>query len=282
MTLLREVIERPLDGGYAEAAARRARGQHRRRGLVERVVIALLAAVLGFVAVWAARELRAPAPATGDARALLITEIEVRSQQRVDLQTDHAELVDRIAALQAEAVHLASDIDGELLQRQEMLAGTSRIRGPGLLITLDDSRDAQAGLEGSEGGMVLDRDLQAIVNGLWASGAEAIAINGQRLTSISAIRSAGPALLVDLVPLQRPYLVEAVGDGDQMRAEIAASSVGAYIHDLRENYGITVEIETSAKLELAGSPARTLRHAQQATEATLDPQRSRGSTGGVD
>ena len=48
---------------------------------------------------------------------------------------------------------------------------------------------------------MLDRDLQVIVNGLWAAGAEAIAVNGQRLTACSAIRSAGEAILVDFRPL---------------------------------------------------------------------------------
>jgi uncharacterized protein YlxW (UPF0749 family) len=61
-------------------------------------------------------------------------------------------------------------------------------------------------------GRVRDADLQDVVNGLWAAGAEAVAVDGQRLTALSAIRSAGESVLVDLRPLSPPYTVEAVGD----------------------------------------------------------------------
>ena len=56
-------------------------------------------------------------------------------------------------------------------------------------------------------GRVLDRDLQELVNGLWAAGAEAVSVDGQRLTARTAIRSAGEAVLVDFRPLSPPYVV---------------------------------------------------------------------------
>ena len=68
---------------------------------------------------------------------------------------------------------------------------------------------------------VQDVDLQVVVNGLWAAGAEAIAVNGHRLTSMTAIRSAGDAVLVDLVPLSSPYKVDAIGDPVAMQPALA-------------------------------------------------------------
>ena len=56
-------------------------------------------------------------------------------------------------------------------------------------------------------------DLQNVANALWAAGAEAIAINGQRLTATSTIRAAGNAILVDFRPVTSPYEVSAIGPG---------------------------------------------------------------------
>jgi uncharacterized protein YlxW (UPF0749 family) len=105
---------------------------------------------------------------------------------------------------------------------------------------------------------VLDRDLQTVVNGLWAAGAEAISVNGQRLTALSAIRSAGEAILVDFRPLTPPYVVSAVGDADALRAGFASGSAGPYLHALEDNYGITSSIDSVSSLSLPASSGLTL------------------------
>lgn len=282
MTLLREVIERPLDGGYAEAARRRASGEQPAAGPTGRILIVLVAAALGFSAVWAARELRAPVPTAGDARILLIDEITARSEQRETLSRDNAELAESITALQNAALELESDVDLETRSREEIQAGAARLRGPGLVITLDDSRDAQAGLPGADNGRVQDIDLQVVVNGLWAAGAEAISINGQRLTSVSAIRSAGSAILVDLVPLSRPYLVEVIGDADLIEADLARLHAGGHLHALRESFGIAVDIVRLDEIEIPATSARSLRFAAPAQDEIADGRSSApGSVGGV-
>ena len=63
-----------------------------------------------------------------------------------------------------------------------------------------------------------------MVNGLWAAGAEAVAVNGQRLTALSAIRSAGDAILVDYRPLTRPYVVVAIGDPRTLQSRFVAGA----------------------------------------------------------
>src|SRR5690625_7345434 len=93
----------------------------------------------------------------------------------------------------------------------------------------------------SDPGRVQDLDLQVLANALWSSGAEAVAINGHRLSSVSAIRSAGPAILVDLAPLARPYVVEAVGDPEDMRARMVRSTGGTHLGSLRALFGIVID-----------------------------------------
>ena len=113
-------------------------------------------------------------------------------------------------------------------------AGTLGASGPGMVITTDDAPDDQVG----SGGTILDTDLQALVNGLWTAGAEAISINGHRLTSLTAIRFAGQAITVDNVSLSPPYVVVAIGNPDTLPARLLETDGGQTWLGLQANFGI--------------------------------------------
>jgi uncharacterized protein YlxW (UPF0749 family) len=108
--------------------------------------------------------------------------------------------------------------------------------------------------------------MQRVVNGLWQSGAEAISINGQRLTALSAIRAAGDAILVDNKPLVPPYTVLAVGDGQRLSTRFQDSADGLYLHALEENYGIRTAISVEDDLRLPAAPSVIVRTAEPRTE----------------
>lgn len=273
MTLLREVLERPLDPGYAAAAQRRADGA-RSLPWWTRTVVLILAAALGLGTVWAARELRAPTPGATAARTLLVDQIEdgTRRAERAAARND--EVVGEIEALQEQSL---TGPDSTFLDRVRTLgvtAGSVRVAGPGVVISLDDSRDAREGVPGSELGLVQDLDLQVLVNALWGAGAEAIAINGHRLSTLSAIRSAGRAIIVDLAPLTRPYVVEAIGPPQELQARLARSTGGEHLATLGDVFGIAVTVETADSLTLSGSTVRTLRYAEPVPRPAAEPQGS--------
>src|SRR5690606_14290788 len=98
-------------------------------------------------------------------------------------------------------------------------------------------------------------------NGLWAAGAEAIAINGHRLTTLTAIRSAGPAILVDLAPLVAPYRIEAVGDVRTLQTEFARSRAATHLAYIMATYDITSTTRAATELSLPGAGSTTLRYA---------------------
>jgi uncharacterized protein YlxW (UPF0749 family) len=108
-----------------------------------------------------------------------------------------------------------------------------------------------------------------VANGLWAAGAEAIAVNGQRLTALTAIRSAGSAILVDLAPLTGPYVIEAVGDPGPMQTAFARTSAGQHLSTLRNTYDIESRIAAAERLELPGSSRTRLQSARPL--GTADP-----------
>jgi uncharacterized protein YlxW (UPF0749 family) len=289
MTLLREVMERPLDPGYAVAARRRAEGMSpTRRGVVLTLVLAL---VCGALTARAIAELRRPQPGAAQAKAALQQEIRRRGAALDAEQRRLDQLRAQVAQLQRQA--LARRGGNSLAQQAQLLGLLSAevpVTGPGLKITMNDAASATTGTGGTDPraatgkgeDRVLDRDLQIVVNGLWVAGAEAIAVNGQRLTARTAIRYAGQAILVDFRPLVPPYVVNAVGDPSGLQTRFAAGSAGEYLQALRDNYGVRAAIVSSANLELPGAGGFSTRfvHANSAASATPSPSASDpGSSG---
>jgi uncharacterized protein YlxW (UPF0749 family) len=284
----------PVDPAYAEAARRRAAmvagGQvtpgapgRRRSGVVVTVVLALVA---GWIATRAVGELRRPEPSQAASRAAIEREIDRRSAQ-VDVQT--AVLVQlRAEITAAQQAQLTASGDVELAARAEELAvaaGEVPVSGPGLQMTLTDATAVDTGSGAgdprttvSDDGRVLDSDVQLAVNGLWEAGAEAVSINGRRLTVLSAIRSAGEAILVDFRPLVPPYVISAIGDPSTLQSRFTAGDAAGRLQDLRNNYGMGYDLAPVAKLDLPGAGTVELRTARPVTEAPASPSSLPSST----
>lgn len=141
------------------------------------------------------------------------------------------------------------------------------MRGPGITVTLDDAATAASGSDGTTG-TVLSRDVFIVTNALWEAGAEAIAINGQRLTARSPIRFAGSAILVNYRPLVPPYRIVAIGDPDTLLARFGAGLGAAYVKSLTNNYGIRSDISTQGDVTLPGAPVPATERAHRPTEGS--------------
>ena len=268
--LLYEVMRHPLDPGYELAARDRDRDPDRRRPLSRGVVTMVLAVFLAFVTVSAVRDLRAPEPETLRLRRSLEQQIEERTRVVKERQEANATLHQAIAYRQDE--ELTQRGAAELATRMERLSvasGELPVHGPGVELTFYDAeseggdsvgglRDDPASIEGK----VVDRDLQVVVNGMWVAGAEAVSVNAQRLTALSAIRGAGQAILVDYRPLVPPYVIRAIGDPAQLQAGFAADLAGSYIQTLRNNYGITSTMDVKDTLTVPGAGEFSLHWAQ--------------------
>ncbi|MHA7620085.1 DUF881 domain-containing protein [Cellulosimicrobium cellulans] len=278
MTLLNEVMHRPLDPGYAAAAARRAAGQTPHRGRAGTVALVALAVVLGIVTTAAAVQLRAPQPGVIAARETLEQEILERQATAEELSARGAELSGEIEQLQGAALSGASADVLDSLQEEGALTGTQPVEGQGVVVTLDDTGGGLSSGATDASSLVHDSDLQRVVNALWAGGAEAVAINDQRLTGLSAIRSAGDAVLVDLQPLVGPYRVEAIGDPDAMRTSLLRSGTSDFLQLLGTQYGIRSGVTTQSRLDLPGRSAPTLFFAH-APETTVDSDAPAEETG---
>jgi uncharacterized protein YlxW (UPF0749 family) len=129
-------------------------------------------------------------------------------------------------------------------------------------ITVDDRPDARTKRQ-----VVLDEDLQRLVNGLWVAGAEAVSINGERLTALSAIRGAGEAITVNYHSLRRPYVVQAIGDPDNLPARFIESAGGSWWLNLQSVYQLRFDMTSEDSVTLPAVPTPALRHARAGTGA---------------
>ncbi|MFB7738574.1 DUF881 domain-containing protein [Streptomyces sp. NPDC056112] len=274
MSLITNVMDHSLDDGYAESAARKkAAGEsgmpktvRAKLGLAGGLVLAGLVVTVG------AAQARVAAPVVAKERQELIDRIDKETAAADELEGAVDKLRDDVNARQREALrHTGGNPQADLVS---MLAGASEVYGPGMRLVVDDAKEAGTsgggnprGTSGfSDTGRVRDRDMQRVVNGLWQSGAEAVSINGQRLTALSAIRAAGDAILVDNKPLVPPYTVLAVGEGKRLSARFQDSPDGLYLQALKDNYGIRSSISVESDLRLAAAPSVIVRTAQPSTE----------------
>ncbi|WP_369037523.1 DUF881 domain-containing protein [Streptomyces adonidis] len=274
MSLLTNVMDHSLDEGYAEAAERKkAAGDgglpkplRAKLGLAAGLVLAALVVTVG------AAQARVAAPAIAKEREELIDRIDRETEAADKLEESVDQLRDDVSARQRAA--LKSGGGSEQADLVGILSGATEVHGPGVKLVVDDAKEASSDAGGdaretsgfSDTGRVRDRDMQRVVNGLWQSGAEAIAINGQRLTALSAIRAAGDAILVDNKPLVPPYTVLAVGDGKRLSSRFQDSADGLYLAALQENFEIRTSISVESDLRLPAAPSVIVRTAQPSTE----------------
>lgn len=268
MSLLNNVMDHSLDDGYAEASARRRadgsaglpRTLKSKLGTAAGLVVAALVVTLG------AAEARISAPVVAKEREELIDRIDAETRAADTLESDVDELRSDVSERQRKALEQHGGDQGQLVA---LLAGATPVEGPGVKLIVDDAKDTDQGGGGprestgfADTGRVRDRDMQRVVNGLWESGAEAIAINGQRLTALSAIRAAGDAILVDNRPLVPPYTVLAVGDGKKLVTAFQDSADGQYLQALKESFDIRTSISDQAEVRLPAAPSLIVRTAE--------------------
>ncbi|MEW2547745.1 DUF881 domain-containing protein [Streptomyces sp. NPDC047002] len=268
MSLLTNVMDHSLDDGYAEAAARKRAGDgalprtlRAKLWLGGGLVLAALVVTLG------AAQTRHAAPVVAKERQELI--------DRVGSETRHADSLERevdglradVGRRQQAALQQHGGASGQLVS---LLAGATAVHGPGVKLVVDDAKDSVSGGDGgprenddfSDTGRVRDHDLQRVVNGLWSSGAEAVSVNDQRLTALSAIRAAGDAILVDNRPLVPPYTVLAVGDGAKLASAFRGSADGRYLASLKSDFGIRTSLSAQDDVRLPAAPSLIVRTAE--------------------
>jgi uncharacterized protein YlxW (UPF0749 family) len=159
-------------------------------------------------------------------------------QELAERQQAAAAQTDRLQILQVE------------LDRQRRLAGLTPMQGPGVRVTLDDSAVRIPPAADPNAYIIHEYDLRDIVNLLWTAGAEAIAINDERLVSTSSVYCAGSTVMVNNTRLSPPYTIRAIGNPRVLQDFLNNPS---YLKDLKEKkrlYGLDFVVQDAAGLTL--------------------------------
>jgi len=190
-------------------------------------------------------------------------------ETKESLYTEQSQLKSEITKLQdsiektqknSEDVTLTKDELNDL-QYKKAQAGLTKLNGPGLIITLDDSKTGTA----SEESIVHAADIRDIINLLWTYGAEAIAINGQRVTINTAVDCIVNTILINNVRIGTPFKIEAIGnqydldrgltDQNNLADLYKRKKEQGVIFDLKKNNDITAPIfDGSFEIKSGTSP----------------------------
>jgi uncharacterized protein YlxW (UPF0749 family) len=175
-----------------------------------------------------------------------------------ELETHHGGAVDdaAVAGITQRADAFAGD------------AGLLPVRGPGLVVTLNDAkRDAEGRFprDASPDDLVVhQQDVQAVLNALWNAGAEAIQMQDQRIIATSAPRCVGNTLLLNGRTYSPPYVITAIGDVPAMQAALAAAPLVTLYKQYVVRFGLGYTEEARADVEVAGQPTPRLKWAKPA------------------
>jgi uncharacterized protein YlxW (UPF0749 family) len=188
-------------------------------------------------------------------RAALVQQIETRRDQLRDLQHDVGELSRSSQAAASNSTTLQERLTDmqTRVRRAELNTGYTAVHGPGVRITVDNGPDADVDSE------IRDEDLATLVDGLWQAGAEAIAINDERVNALGGIRNTGRAVHVNGRPVNAPYVVSAIGDQRTLQARLLQTSQGQDWFGRVSTLGFVYRADNVGDMSLPSAPERSLR-----------------------
>jgi uncharacterized protein YlxW (UPF0749 family) len=227
-----------------------------------------------------------------------VPRVQYTTQERVPLvetvnklQAQQDGLKQRVLDLRAQIQHVetqgagSADLVRQLnteLEQARIAAGLIALTGTGIVIQLEDSK-APVPPGGSESDYLIgSRDIRVVVEELWGAGAEAVAVNGERITPTSAIIDVGTSLLVNSAYLAPPYQVTALGAPDLYDRVSASAGFVDFVHARSGRYGIQISLAEPASVDVPAFVGTvTLRYSRPLASPSVGPSSTpTGSPGG--
>jgi uncharacterized protein YlxW (UPF0749 family) len=183
---------------------------------------------------------------------------DAKAKDLAALRSRAADLTHQVNRLSADLSSTRIDAEQRRIDRLREPAGLSPVRGPGVVITLDDAPDdvlANAGADVSDL-LVHQQDIQAVANALWAGGAEAMTIQHQRVVATTGIKCVGNTVVLHGVPYSPPYRVAAIGPVGQMVDSVRSSPyIQLYLEEVSKGLGWSLHRER--QLDIPGYQGST-------------------------
>ncbi|MFP5417001.1 MAG: DUF881 domain-containing protein [Actinomycetes bacterium] len=190
---------------------------------------------------------------------------DLRPQRTTELAGLVQAEADRVDQLADRAASLRGEVDALTRQRADAASGpaaaelataaeradSAAVTGPAVTVRLTDAPASVQPAGVDEDLLVVhQQDIQAVVNALWAGGAEAMTIQGQRVSSRTGIKCVGNTVVLHGVPYSPPYVITAIGDQASLERALAASSYLDLYRDYVEAYRLGYEVSRDARVEM--------------------------------
>jgi uncharacterized protein YlxW (UPF0749 family) len=188
-----------------------------RRQVTWRLAVPVVAALAGVLAVTGAVSSRGT-DLRGGRYTDLSSLISAQRRQLTDLRSQEDRLRLEVSTLRRQVGEVdQATVDGRIT-RLSTPAGLTALRGPGVIVTMSDAPADQPTPSGANPNVLVvhQQDLQAVINALWAGGAEGISLQDQRIVSTTGVKCVGNTVVLQGVPYAPPYRIVAVGNVDGM------------------------------------------------------------------
>lgn len=247
--LLEQIADTALDDDYYVVRA----GDYAQSREFNTPLTGLVLAAFALLVMMAAVQTRNDRPATERERSTLISDVDARKKLQANREDTAERLRKQVADLSASADRFDPDYQNLRVESGDLAAS-----GPGITVVASPSS------LGNTDGNITDDDLQILVNGLWYAGAEAVAVNSQRVGSLTGIHT-GPNGVInvnfnDIVP---PYTVVAIGASDTLLQRFEDNPAGHYWASRQKDAAVQFGVTPSSDLSVPAVPKKrmTIRHA---------------------
>ncbi len=219
------------------------------------ILLTLVVFLLGLLAALAYRTNVGanPASAPGDRQSRLVDIFETLEEKRERLAEELVGLREEVSELEKQSASRRglSESYSDELSFLRMLAGLEAVVGRGVEVTLaDNPRPPDAGIDPNNY-IIHDYDVRAIVNALWAGGAEAVAVNDERLVQSSAVRCVGATVLVNSTRTGSPFVVTAIGEPERLLEALAGDEdARLLVDDYARVFGLKVAVRETAEVRV--------------------------------
>lgn len=227
--------------------------QRGRAGTVWRVLVPLTALTAGVLFATSASTARGT-----DLRAGRFSDladlVDVASKRVRDQEKSAADLRHEVDQTRAAAADRSGSVAAQLARAKalEGAAGLQEVEGPGLTVTLDDAPrpgpDQRPASDNPDDLVVHQQDVQSVVNALWAGGAEAMTLMGERVVSTTAVRCVGNTLLIQGRLVGPPFVVRAIGNAGALRRALDIEPGVALFQQYVDQYGLGYHVSRSTRL----------------------------------
>jgi len=185
----------------------------------------------------------------------LIAQIEQKENDLNRLKEEVQSLTEEVASFPQ--VTPSTELEVKLAEQEEKL-GFSELKGPGIIITLADSKQKPKPDDDPNYYIVHDWQIRNLVRFLLGVGADGVAVNDQRIVFNSEIVCAGPIIIVNGQRLSPPYRIFVVGDPKLLQEKLESFPDLELLKALRDTYGLVFQLETSPSVSLPGRPVEFL------------------------